>query len=55
MASHCSYYDGSDRGDSSFRAASDARLHHHSRGEHAFGGWEKVNDGDGEFWVCETD
>lgn len=33
---------------------SDARLHQHSGFQHAFGGWEKVNNGDGSFWMRET-
>ena len=33
---------------------SDARLHQHSGREHAFGGWEKVSNGDGSFWMRAT-
>lgn len=55
MANSRSYYDGSPRGDSYFREVSDARLHQHSGREHAFGGWEKVSNGDGTFWMRETD
>lgn len=33
---------------------SDARLHQHSGSQHAFGGWEKVNNGDGSFFMRET-
>lgn len=55
MANQRSYCDGSHHGNSSFREVSDARLHQHSGLEHAFGGWEKVNNGDGSFWMRETD
>lgn len=33
---------------------SDARLHQHSGSQHAFGGWEKVSNGDGSFWMRAT-
>ncbi|WP_157006494.1 hypothetical protein [Agromyces laixinhei] len=33
---------------------SDARLHQHSGPQHAFGGWEKVSNGDGSYWMRET-
>lgn len=33
---------------------SDARLHQHSGPQHAFGGWEKVSNGDGTYWMRET-
>lgn len=33
---------------------SDARLHQQSGPQHAFGGWEKVSNGDGSFWMRET-
>lgn len=46
------YYD--DRHCGSRGDVSDARLHQHSGPEHAFGGWEKVDNGDGSFWMRET-
>ncbi|WP_448235988.1 hypothetical protein [Microbacterium paulum] len=55
MANNRSYDDGTHRGNSSCREVSDARLHQHSGREHAFGGWEKVSNGDGTFWMRETD
>lgn len=33
---------------------SDARLHQHSGPQHAFGGWEKVSNGDGSYWMREA-
>lgn len=33
---------------------SDARLHQRSGPQHAFGGWEKVRNGDGSYWMRET-
>jgi hypothetical protein len=33
---------------------SDARLYQHSGPQHAFGGWEKVSNEDGSFWMRET-
>lgn len=33
---------------------SDARLHQHSGSQHAYGGWEKVDNRDGTFWMRET-
>lgn len=33
---------------------SDARLHQHSGPQHAFGGWEKVSNGDGSYWMRST-
>jgi hypothetical protein len=43
-----------DQSDWSYGEVSDARLHQHSGREHAFGGWEKVNNGDGTFWMRQT-
>lgn len=55
IAYNRSYDDGSHSRNSSFREVSDARLHQHSGREHAFGGWEKVSNGDGTFRMRETD
>ena len=33
---------------------SEARLRQRSGPEHAFGGWEKVNRGNGSFWMRNT-
>lgn len=33
---------------------SDARLRQHSGPEYSFGGWEKVSNGDGSYWMRPT-
>lgn len=33
---------------------SDARLHQHAGPQYAFGGWEKVSNGDGSYWMRPT-
>lgn len=43
-----------DRNSGPREEVSDARLHQHSGREHSFGGWEKVNTGDGTFWMRKT-